>query len=83
MQSVLLLATGLTVEGPEFESLSTSYIPVLRLTQPPIQWIAEAFHSEVKWPGHEAGHLPRTSAEVKKPWIYTSTPIRLYGVVSN
>jgi hypothetical protein len=28
----------------------------------------------VKRPGREADHSPRTSAEVKKMWIYTSTP---------
>jgi hypothetical protein len=27
-----------------------------------------------KRPGHEADHSPPTSAEVKKMWIYTSTP---------
>jgi hypothetical protein len=29
---------------------------------------------EVKWPGREADHSPPTSGEVKKMWIYTSTP---------
>jgi hypothetical protein len=28
----------------------------------------------VKWPGREADHSPQTNAEVKKTWIYTSTP---------
>jgi hypothetical protein len=28
----------------------------------------------VKRPGREADHSPPTSAEVKKTWIYTSTP---------
>jgi hypothetical protein len=28
----------------------------------------------VKWQGHEADHSPSASAEVKKMWIYTSTP---------
>jgi hypothetical protein len=28
----------------------------------------------VKRPGREAEHSPPTSAEVKKMWIYTSTP---------
>jgi hypothetical protein len=28
----------------------------------------------VKRPGREADHSPTTSAEVKKMWIYTSTP---------
>jgi hypothetical protein len=58
----------------KYVSFSTSSRPVLGLTQPPVQWIPVAFPTEVKWPGHEADHLPPTSAEVKKPWIYTSTP---------
>jgi hypothetical protein len=38
----------------------------------------------VKRPGREADHSPPTSAEVKKMWIYTSTPlIRLHGFVLN
>jgi hypothetical protein len=28
----------------------------------------------VKWPGREADHSPPTIAEIKKMWIYTSTP---------
>jgi hypothetical protein len=37
-----------------------------------------------KRPGSEADHSPPTSAEVKKMWIYTSTPpIRLQDVVLN
>jgi hypothetical protein len=28
----------------------------------------------LKWQGREADHSPPTSAEVKKMWIYTSTP---------
>jgi hypothetical protein len=28
----------------------------------------------VKQPGHEADHSPPASAEIKKLWIYTSTP---------
>jgi hypothetical protein len=39
-------------------------------TQPPIQWILPG----VKRPGCEGDHSPRTSAEVKKTWLYTSTP---------
>jgi hypothetical protein len=37
----------------------------------------------VKRPGREVDHSPPASAKVKKMWIYTSTPIRLYGVVLN
>jgi hypothetical protein len=29
---------------------------------------------KVKRPGREADHSPLTSAEVKKTWVYTSTP---------
>jgi hypothetical protein len=38
-------------------------------TQPPIQWVPG-----VKRQGREADHSPPTSAEVKKMWIYASTP---------
>jgi hypothetical protein len=56
--------------------------PPLGPTQPPIQWVAGAPSLEVKWPGHEAGHSPQSSAEVKNAWSYTSTPpVRLHGVV--
>jgi hypothetical protein len=43
--------------------------PTLCPTEPPIQWVPE-----VKRPGREADHSPPTSAEVKRTWIYTSTP---------
>jgi hypothetical protein len=48
--------------------------PALGPTQPHIQWVPEAFSSGVKRHGREADHSPPTSAEVKKMWIYTSTP---------
>jgi hypothetical protein len=41
-----------------------------------------ALYPVVKQPGREADHSSPTSAEVKKTWIYTSTPpIRLHGAV--
>jgi hypothetical protein len=52
-------------------------------TQPPVQWVPGALSPGVKRPGREDDHSPPTSAEVKKIWIYTSTPIRLHGVVFN
>jgi hypothetical protein len=52
---------------------STSSRPVLGPTQPPIQWVPGALSQGVKRPGREADHSP-TSAEVKKTWVYTSTP---------
>jgi hypothetical protein len=41
---------------------------------PPIQWVPGDLSPGIKQPGREADHSPRTSAEVKKMWIYTSTP---------
>jgi hypothetical protein len=49
--------------------LSTS-IPVPR----PTQWIPGSLSFGVKRPGREVDHSPLTSAEVKKTWIYISTP---------
>jgi hypothetical protein len=43
--------------------------PALGSTQPRIQLVPG-----VKRPGREADDSPTTSAEVKKKWIYTSTP---------
>jgi hypothetical protein len=40
----------------------------------PIQLVSGALPTEMKRPGHEADHSLPTSAEVKKTWIYTSTP---------
>jgi hypothetical protein len=51
-----------------------SYRPVLRPTQPTIQWVRGVLSSGVKRPGSETDHSPPTSTEVKKMWIYTSTP---------
>jgi hypothetical protein len=48
---------------------STSSRPAVGSTQPPIQCV-----TGVKRQGHEADHSPPVSAEVKKMWIYTSTP---------
>jgi len=36
-----------------------------------------------KQPGREAHHSLPSSAEVKDSWRYTSTPLRLNGVVLN
>jgi hypothetical protein len=35
----------------------------------------------IELPGCEADHLPPSSAELKNAWSYTSTPVRLHGVV--
>jgi hypothetical protein len=53
-------------------------------TQPAIQWGPGAVSSGLKRPGREDDHSPPTSAEVKKTWIYTSTPPYVFmGVVLN
>jgi hypothetical protein len=68
-------------EGSEFESgggknfyFSMSSIPLLGPTQPPIQWVVGTLSLGVKRQGREADHSPPSSIEVKKMWIYTSTP---------
>jgi hypothetical protein len=60
-------------EGKNFH-FSKSSRPVLGSTQPPIQWIPETLSPGVKRQGREADHSPPASAEVKKMWIYRSTP---------
>jgi hypothetical protein len=52
---------------------SISSKPALGSTQPSIPWV-RGLSPRVKQQGREADHSPRTSAEVKKMWIYTSTP---------
>jgi hypothetical protein len=53
---------------------SMSSRPALWSTQPPLQWVPGALSSGVKRQGREAEHSSSTTAEVKKMWIYTSTP---------
>jgi hypothetical protein len=52
----------------------TSSRPALGPTQSPIQWVPGALSPGVKRPGREADRSPPANAEVKKMWIYTSTP---------
>jgi hypothetical protein len=53
---------------------SRSSRTALRSTQPPIQRVPGALSPGVKRPGREVDHSPPTSAELKKMWIYTTTP---------
>jgi hypothetical protein len=53
---------------------STSSRPALGTTQPLIQWVPGVLSPGLKRPGREADNSPPTNAEVKKMWIYTSTP---------
>jgi hypothetical protein len=52
---------------------SRSSRPALGSTKLPTQWVPGALSPGVKRPGCEANQSP-TSAEVKKIWIFTSTP---------
>jgi hypothetical protein len=55
-------------------NFSISSRQALRPIQPPIQWVPGAVYLEVEQLGHEADHSPPNSANIKKMWIYTSTP---------
>jgi hypothetical protein len=72
---------GWTTEGSEFESQWEQEFSLLHVAQ-----IGAAVHPTPypmctggsipggKMAEHEADHSPPASAEVKKKWIYTSTP---------
>jgi hypothetical protein len=73
---------GWTTEGSVFESQYGQEFSLLQIvqtvsgfTQCPIKWIREALSPGIKRPGREADYSPPGSAEVKKMWIYTSTPL--------
>jgi hypothetical protein len=66
---------GVSVRIPVGSNMfSVACRPALGPNQPPNQWVLGALSPGVKRPGHEADHSPPTSAEVKKTWIYTTTP---------
>jgi hypothetical protein len=44
------------------------------IQKPPIHWVLGALSQGVKRTDREADHSPPNSAEVKKTWIYISTP---------
>jgi hypothetical protein len=58
---------------------STSSRPAPGLTQLPMQWLLGSLSLGVKRSVREADHSPPDIVEVKKIWIYTSTP-PLHGV---
>jgi hypothetical protein len=71
----------LWAEGPRGQSSSAGRVknfhfslprPAQRFIQSPIQWMPGALSPGLKRQGREADHLPPTSAEVKKTWIYIS-----------
>jgi hypothetical protein len=72
---------GLNDRGSEFESRKGQEFPLLHVVQTgsgahPASYTMGngALCPGLKRPGREADHSPSTSAEVKKMWIYTSTP---------
>jgi hypothetical protein len=56
---------------------SKSTRPALRSRQPSTQWVSGA-----KWPVRQADHSLLASAEIKKIWIYTSTPPYVFNDVA-
>jgi hypothetical protein len=57
-------------EGKSYpERKATGFRQTLGSTLPPMPWVPA-----VKRPGREADRSPSASAEVKKMWMYTSTP---------
>jgi hypothetical protein len=54
--------------------------PALGPTQTPVQWVPGALSLGVQELGREVDHLPPTSAEVKKMWIYSYTPLYVFMV---
>jgi hypothetical protein len=52
--------------------------------QPPIQGVLGDLSPGIKRARREAGHSPKSNAEVKIRWSYTSTPrIHLHGVFTS
>jgi hypothetical protein len=75
--SAVGIATGCTKEGSECRICMSPYRPDLLWNPPSLVYKGTG----IKRPGREADH---SSAEVKRTWIYTSTPpISLYGLVLN
>jgi hypothetical protein len=69
------------IEGSEFESRWGKKFTLLYVVQtdPGVHPTSYPIGTGVSFPGDkaaevEADHSPQTSAEVKKMWIYTSTP---------
>jgi hypothetical protein len=58
--------------------LSTPSRPVLGSTQSPFKLVQGALSPGVKRPGRDVDHSPSISTEVKKTWIYTSTPSHVF-----
>jgi hypothetical protein len=80
------MVTGWTIKGSEFESLQGQEFSFLHVVQAGIgvhpasyPMGTRNFSTGVKRPVRETDHSPPSSAEVKKSWIYTSTPPYVFG----
>jgi hypothetical protein len=78
---VYRLVTGWTTEGSEFEYRQGEEFSLLHIirTGSGVHPISNPMGTGVSFPGRkrperEADHSPPTIAEVKKTWVYTSTP---------
>jgi hypothetical protein len=72
---------GWTIKGSQFESQSGQELAVIHVVQTSsVAHPPGAASSWVKLPGREADHSPTTAAEVKKTWIYTSSPPYIFMV---
>jgi hypothetical protein len=65
---------GVGVRVPVRSRIFTSPRRPDRPTQPPFRWVPEVLSPTIKQPGREADRSSPTSAEVKKTWIYISSP---------
>jgi hypothetical protein len=72
---------GWTTEGLEFESRYGEEFSLVQIVQTGSEVYPTSYpmgtgalSSGVKRPGREVDRSPPTSAEVKRMWIYTSTP---------
>jgi hypothetical protein len=48
--------------------------------QPPVQWMAVVFSSEIRRSGSEGDHFSSPSAEIEHEWSYTSTPLSVMNL---
>jgi len=76
--SIVCIATGYGLDGPEIESRWGQDFPHLSRpapgpTQPPVQWIPGLSRGKER-PGRDADSSPPSSAMVKEEYSYTSTP---------
>jgi hypothetical protein len=67
---------GVRVRVPVGQEFSLLHVVQMALgpIQPSIEWVQWSLSQGVKRPGREDDHSPPTIAEVKKTWVYTSTP---------